>query len=376
MTFDDWWWTLVHVWETTTYGQEFKWDGSCTQLNQHCNYKVNNTLVDASDEVLFHTDSNYWAKLNYDKTWKWALAMKDDASRWWSRTNAWLTILDKWTNVSRDEFWNQFRDNNSWIIFSDDSHGWVMALSYWTRNNGWMQDGPTNSSTHTINVFIRKWTPKIWTENNPWTSCKNILDTEPSYLNQDKTYWIDPDGSWWNAAFEVYCDMTTDWWGRTRYVNILWNYTFANAKDCWQKSDWPATNYTNLECFNPNRYNMAANNIMLKTWWQNYFEALNWLIETNVEEITSPGIHCKWHSDYMTIAIEWVTPTYDNTTMIWLWYSYCNPWLVWDKREVWWMVWNAWYWSDQHYMSYSHSWFWPPPGTWKVNTEPTEFYIK
>jgi len=171
--------------------------------------------------------------------------------------------------------------------------------------------------------------------------------------------------------------MTTDGWWRTRYVNIKWNYTFNNAKDCWLRDSWPKTDYINLECFNPNRYNMAANNIMLiKTWWQNYFEALNWLIETNVEEITSPGIHCKWHSDYMTIAIEWVTPTYDNTTMIWLWYSYCNPWLVWDKREVWWMVWNAWYWSDQHYMSYSHGWFWPPPGTWKVNTEPTEFFIK
>jgi len=155
MTFDDWWWTLIHVWQTATNGREFKWDGSCSLLNQHCNYKVNNTLVDASNKVLFHTDNNYWAKLNYNKTWKWALAMKDDASRWVSNWASWLTFMEDWPSVSRSEYWNQFRDHWGWILFGNDGHYWVMSLSYYTSNNGWMQDWPTNSSTHTINVFIK-----------------------------------------------------------------------------------------------------------------------------------------------------------------------------------------------------------------------------
>lgn len=80
----------------------------------------------------------------------------------------------------------------------------------------------------------------------------------------DGNYYIDPDWGWWTPAIKVYCDMTTNWWGWTRYLKISWKYTKESAKACWLNSTWGTAYWGLPECFNPNRYSITASTMRIK----------------------------------------------------------------------------------------------------------------
>lgn len=74
----------------------------------------------------------------------------------------------------------------------------------------------TTASASEYEIFLnKKITSKVTPEKLKtiqYTSCKDIIDNDASFLWKDGKYLISPD---WKVAFTVYCDMTTDGWGWT-----------------------------------------------------------------------------------------------------------------------------------------------------------------
>lgn len=84
-----------------------------------------------------------------------------------------------------------------------------------------------NSSANEIQYYIgATWYPWSYAINdygqivtNPGLSCKDIYDNNPASINVDGSYYIDPDGTGGNTAYECNCDMTTDGGGWTLVEN-------------------------------------------------------------------------------------------------------------------------------------------------------------
>ncbi len=108
---------------------------------------------------------------------------------------------------------------------------------------------------------------KRWSDDTYATSCNKYKNPTGNYTYTgavgDGVYWIKPDT---NAAFKVYCDMTTDWWGWTiitnSFVNNSWNTSkpfdvnWATITTLWV---WDITNISNNFHISINRYLALAN---------------------------------------------------------------------------------------------------------------------
>jgi prepilin-type N-terminal cleavage/methylation domain-containing protein len=196
-------------------------------------------------------------------------------------------------------------------------------------------------------------------ENIEWKSCKKILSDWKS--NWNWYYKINPTDS---KTLKVYCDMTTDWGGWTRFVNIKWNYTIEDAKKCWL---WSINN-PNLECFNPNRYWINPDKLMNIDWLSTYYTDIAWGSSVTTEIKRNP-FRCLWHKEYMTIMVPNVTPTSDwsDARYVWLWRNYCKY-----EREVAWI-------GPQKFMNYDTNWdFWEKPEGRKreAKAKKTELYFR
>ena len=75
-----------------------------------------------------------------------------------------------------------------------------------------------------------------WASWGGWVrnSCKILLEKNSKFKWKDWYYLINQE-----SPTKAYCDMTINWGGRTRYINIKWNYNLYDAKQCWlAKSNW------------------------------------------------------------------------------------------------------------------------------------------
>jgi len=224
------------------------------------------------------------------------------------------------------------------------------------------------------------WTAAVWWVKN---SCKTILEKDSKLKWKDWYYLINQD-----SPTKVYCDMTTNWWWWTRYIDIKWNYLREDAKKCWlSKNSWTNWSWT-IECFNPNRLNFVVSGFMLKVDYNSNSDIDNdeiWEKEflnsypSQIEKVhsTSNTFKCLWGQEYMTIAKSWwwdVWPKSDvsDASRIWLWLSYCEE----SKYEVWWIrLEDLANWK--YYMNYSKTEFWKKsPWTFSDTVFKTQMFIR
>ncbi len=281
---------------------------------------------------------------------------------WWYKI--WILPFKKIDNP--EYLWNlSFRESISWNKFEDD-----YLFQFWAKNNNimkapwdyeWSVDFDINLKycpEYESNWIDCKENDYAYIEENSWVktwsdwtyarTCNHYRrwDNPNHYYTWDVWSWvylIQPDLS--QGAFEVYCDMSTNWWGRTQYVDIKWNYPFSDARDCWL---WNIIDNSNLKCFNPNRFRVAVTELYNDDWsWTDYFYDISdvWV---DISTPRSKGSYrCLWHSEFMTIMTRnpnTPNPDWSNAVRARLWKTFC-PFL----REVAWK-------SQTGYMNYDTLW--------------------
>ncbi len=109
---------------------------------------------------------------------------------------------------------------------------------------------------------------KRWSDETYAISCNEYKNPTGNYtyagVTWDGIYWVKPDS---NAAFKVYCDMTTDGWGWTiitnSFANVAWDTTTKPFDVNWTTVTtlwvWDITNMSNNFHISMNRYLALAN---------------------------------------------------------------------------------------------------------------------
>jgi len=174
-------------------------------------------------------------------------------------------VLNSWQKLDNSSW-----DNLSWILNKVD-------ISWNNLNINWKFSVDWKICDVDDNCLWECTDWKIWDNVNntcilpastpetakPNSTCKTILADNPWVLNKDWYYYIWP--TWFADKFKAYCDMTTNWWGRTRW--------FKSTNNIGDTSDFTScrTNKihydSNVECIFP--YGVTASNYWVKKWTAN-----------------------------------------------------------------------------------------------------------
>jgi hypothetical protein len=215
----------------------------------------------------------------------------------------------------------------------------VVVNNNWKLNTLWANNWEDLIKVVPVGITWNDSTWRKWTNWKIAATCndyKNPADPyEYSWDTWDGIYWIKPDAN--QTEFKVYCDMTSDWWGWTRFVNIKWDYSKTDAINCWLGTN---INNSNLDCFNPNRYWVNPTTLMNIDWSGNYTYTMldsNNSVTTRTENWKRK---CIGHDEYMTIMKwdEYPEEDWSNTDYVRLARSFCK--YSRDPAGRWWSFMN------------------------------------
>ncbi|PIE85236.1 hypothetical protein CSA08_03180 [Candidatus Gracilibacteria bacterium] len=150
-------------------------------------------------------------------------------------------------------------------------------------------------------------------------------DAGHRYLGEigDGTYWIKPDAT--KPAFKVYCDMTNNGGGWTRYVHMKGpRYHYADTIHCRQGT---VISNNEIDCFNPNRFGIAAKQLFNDEWnGVKYYYNMQNPAPSTTTLTTNSFRRCRGHGEYMTVMLDYSYPAVDghDAKFVRMGRSYCE----------------------------------------------------
>lgn len=167
--------------------------------------------------------------------------------------------------------WSNFK-----VVFTNSStNSWVIVWSWVNLYNNVVKltTKSTNSNFKTIVSY------NSWKRFEDWTyaiSCNLYKNPNSWYTYEwdiwDWVYTIDPDWNLWNAPFDVYCDMTTDWGWWTLVYKVWWSVATEQAsgmnteKNINNLLNLSLNTSTLLSHYDFSRFNWIWNNWIIRSY--------------------------------------------------------------------------------------------------------------